>query len=229
MLEAIKQLDALLPFPVRGLDFDNDSAFMNEEVVSYCRSVGIEVTRSRAYKKNDQAHVEQKNGAVVRRLVGYGRLSGLPAAQTLTRLYAASRLHVNLFQPSFKLRSKTRIGAQVKKRYDGPKTPCDRALVDARLDPLCRRRLIAMRARVDPVALMAEIRAAQSNLGERIARRPSLCPPKRENCDVDRFAASLGAAWRGEARPPHQGKRPYVRRQPWPERTCAKHAERIRA
>lgn len=213
VLEAIKQLQALLPFPLKGLDFDNDSAFMNEEVVGYCRAAGVEVTRSRAYKKNDQAHVEQKNGAIVRRLVGYGRFSGLGAAQTLSRLYVASRLHVNMFQPSFKLISKTRIGAQVKKRYDGPQTPCDRALADPRLDPLCRRRLIAQRARVDPIALMAEIRAAQNDLGERVAHRPSLTLPKRAVCDVDRFAASLDAAWRAREIPPQRkGKRAYVRR-----------------
>jgi hypothetical protein len=229
VLEAIKQLQAVLPFPVKGLDFDNDSAFMNEDVVGYCRSLGIEVTRSRAYKKNDQAHVEQKNGAVVRRLVGYGRLSGLPAAQALSRLYAAARLHVNLFQPSFKLKSKTRIGAQVKKRYDGPKTPCDRALADPRLDPVSRRRIIAMRARVDPVSLMAEIRDVQSELGERIPHRPSLAP-KREHHDTDRIAAALGAAWRAGERPPNRkGKRAYVRVQPWPERACAKHTDQIAA
>ena len=81
---------------------------------------GLEVTRSRAYRKNDQAHVEQKNGAIVRRLVGYGRLEGLVAAKALARLYAAARLHTNLFQPSFKLKEKKRIGARVIKRYHPP-------------------------------------------------------------------------------------------------------------
>ena len=87
-----------------GADFDNDSAFMNDVVVPWCRKQKIEVTRSRAYKKNDQAFVEQKNGAVVRRLVGYGRFEGIDTARLLVRLYAASRLHTNFFQPSFKSR-----------------------------------------------------------------------------------------------------------------------------
>src|SRR6476619_3502312 len=65
------------------------------------RAQKIEVTRSRAYKKNDQAFVEQKNGAIVRRLVGYGRFEGIETARILVRLYAASRLHTNYFQPSF--------------------------------------------------------------------------------------------------------------------------------
>src|SRR5579863_9430785 len=73
VVEAIKRAQSLFPWLLRGVDFDNDSAFMNEVVVSWCRGQTLEVTRSRAYKKNDQAFVEQKNGAVVRRLIGYGR------------------------------------------------------------------------------------------------------------------------------------------------------------
>jgi len=88
-----------------------------------CRAQKIEVTRSRAYKKNDQAFVEQKNGAVVRRLVGYGRFEGVETARILVRLYAASRLHTNYFQPSFKLKDKRREGAKVIKRYYAPATP----------------------------------------------------------------------------------------------------------
>jgi hypothetical protein len=74
VVEALERLRATMPFPLRGLDTDNGSEFMNETVVQYCASHGIELTRSRPYRKNDQAWVEQKNGAVVRRLVGYGRL-----------------------------------------------------------------------------------------------------------------------------------------------------------
>jgi hypothetical protein len=70
-------------------------------------------TRSRPYRKNDQAWVEQKNGAVVRRLAGYGRLSGLNATATLERLYQSARLYVNFFQPSSKLAGKQRDGALV--------------------------------------------------------------------------------------------------------------------
>src|SRR5215471_5215350 len=87
-----------------------------------------EVTRSRAYKKNDQAFVEQKNGAVVRRLMGYGRFDGVEAARVITRLYASARLYVNFFQPSFKLKEKRREGSKVIKRYHAPLTPYERVL-----------------------------------------------------------------------------------------------------
>src|SRR6195256_3178338 len=126
VVRAMERAQNLFPWLIRGADFDNDSAFMNDVVVPWCRAQKIEVTRSRAYKKNDQAFVEQKNGAVVRRLVGYGRFDGGETTRVLERLYAASRLYVNFFQPSFKLRSKTRDGARVRKKYHPPATPCDR-------------------------------------------------------------------------------------------------------
>ncbi|MHC2345449.1 integrase catalytic domain-containing protein [Bradyrhizobium barranii] len=115
--EAINRAQSLFPWLLRGVDFDNDSAFMNDVVVPWCRQQKLEVTRSRAYKKNDQAFVEQKNGAVVRRLMGYGRFDGVETARMMGRLYAAARLYVNFFQPSFKLKEKRREGAKVIKRY----------------------------------------------------------------------------------------------------------------
>jgi hypothetical protein len=101
---------------------------VNDNMVRYCNANSIEFTRSRPYRKNDQAWVEQKNGAVVRRLVGYGRFEGIAATEALMRLYSASRLFVNFFQPSFKLAAKTRDGARIRKRYHAPATPCARLL-----------------------------------------------------------------------------------------------------
>src|SRR5690606_2953585 len=108
IVQAMDRVAADLPFAMLGVDTDNDSAFMNDTVFDYCKALGLEQTRSRAYKKNDQAWVEQKNGAIVRRLVGYGRLSGNNEPKALASLYAVSRLYINFFQPSFKLKSKTR-------------------------------------------------------------------------------------------------------------------------
>jgi hypothetical protein len=104
VVEGISAVAQRLPFALLGLDTDNDSAFMSATPQGFCQH-RIEWTRSRAYHKNDQAWVEQKNGAVVRRLAGYGRLSGLAAAGALRRLYESARLYVNFFQPSFKLAS----------------------------------------------------------------------------------------------------------------------------
>ena len=171
VVEAIKRAQSLFPWLLRGVDFDNDSAFMNEVVVPWCRGQKLAVTRSRAYKKNDQAFVEQKNGAVVRRLMGYGRLDGVETARVMGRLYAAARLYVNFFQPSFKLKEKRREGAKVIKRYHEPSTPYERALAHPMVAEAVKERLRAQYRTLDPVALLAEIRAAQEELGNRIDRR----------------------------------------------------------
>ncbi len=112
VVEAMVRAQSLFPWLVRGADFDNDSAFMNDVVVPWCRSQQIEVTRSRAYKKNDQAFVEQKNGAVVRRLVGYGRFEGIETARILVRLYAASPTAHKLLPAVIQAKGKTARGCE---------------------------------------------------------------------------------------------------------------------
>jgi hypothetical protein len=121
--EAVDGLRASLPFRLAGLDVDNGAEFLNDTLLRYCLAHGIEFTRSRPYHKNDQAWIEQKNGSVVRRFVGYHRLQGQAATAALVRLYGASRLFVNFFQPSFKLKEKLRVGARTIKRYYAPETP----------------------------------------------------------------------------------------------------------
>jgi hypothetical protein len=102
-VETLERIRIGLPFALRAVDLDNVSDFVNDRLIEYCLSHGIELTRSRPYRKNYQAWVEQKNGAIVRKLLGYRRFEGLAAARAITRLYGASRLFVNFFQPSFKL------------------------------------------------------------------------------------------------------------------------------
>ena len=219
VVEALERAQNLFPWPVRGLDFDNDTAFMNDTVVSWCRSHNVEVTRSRAYKKNDQAFVEQKNGAIVRRLVGYGRFEGIDAARSLARLFAAARLHINFFQPSFKLKEKHREGAKVIKRYLPPATPYERALAHPSLDEAFKRRLREIYCTLDPVALLAQMRDAQNELGKRVDQRAgkpvmTVVPMQSE---LAAFARELGDGWKqGEQRVIH--RRRYVRRKPVPRR-----------
>jgi hypothetical protein len=218
VVEAIKRAQSLFPWLLRGADFDNDSTFMNDVVVPWCRAQKIEVTRSRAYKKNDQAFVEQKNGAVVRRLVGYGRFEGVETAQIMARLYAAARLYVNFFQPSFKLKEKRREGAKVIKRYHDPATPFARALAHPKVTRAVKARLRDMHCTLDPVALLAEMRAAQAELGERIDRRPGKMPARLPAplpaADAAIFAKTLGKSTKaGESRGTHRRpKRKYIRR-----------------
>lgn len=205
IVEALSKVAGELPFAMRGVDTDNDSAFMTQTVFDYCKARGLEQTRSRAYKKNDQAWVEQKNGAIVRRLVGYGRLSGLVATNALAKLYTSSRLYVNFFQPSFKLKSKTRDGARVSKKYHAPATPCDRLLaLDSVSEPI-KAALRRQFHQLDPVLLLKDIRAAQQVLSDFVARGPAEAAPGSAKTDVTTFLATLSTAWKaGEVRPTHR-------------------------
>ena len=100
---ALERIRIGLPCALRALDVDNASEFVNDNLIEYCLSHGIELTRSRPYRKNEQAWIEQKNGAIARKLLGYRRFQGIAAAKAITRLYGASRLFANFFQASFKL------------------------------------------------------------------------------------------------------------------------------
>ena len=205
VIEALDKAATDLPFAMLGVDSDNDSAFMNQTVFDYCKGLGIEQTRSRAYKKNDQAWVEQKNGAIVRRLVGYGRLSGVEATKALAKLYASSRLYINFFQPSFKLKSKTRDGAYVHKVYFTPATPCDRLHAHGSVLPAMKEKLQAQFKELDPVRLLQEIRLAQKTLSELAAHGVCTAQAPAGGDDVTTFMASLTTAWKdGEVRPTHR-------------------------
>jgi hypothetical protein len=195
VIEAMRHIQSLFPWLLRGVDFDNDSAFMNDVVVPWCREQKLEVTRSRAYKKNDQAFVEQKNGAVVRRLMGYGRFDGVETARVMARLYATARLYINFFQPSFKLKEKRREGAKVIKRYHAPSTPYERALADPKVPGAIKQRLREQYRALDPVALLTEMRAVQDELGNRVdcrAGNTTLRPVQSSAPDPGAFAKTLG-------------------------------------
>ena len=125
---AVHEVVKLLPFPLVGLDSDNGSEFINQHLFAYCKRKEITFTRSRPYRKNDSAHVEQKNWSVVRRLIGYGRYTTRESLKLLQRVYSLTRQYINYFQPVMKLRSKTRRGAKVHKTYDRARTPYQRLL-----------------------------------------------------------------------------------------------------
>lgn len=205
VIEAFEKVTAELPFAMLGIDSDNDSTFMSQAVFDYCKGRGLEQTRSRPYKKNDQAWVEQKNGAIVRRLVGYGRLSGREATKALAQLYESSRLYINFFQPSFKLKSKTRDGARVHKVYFTPATPCERLVAHSGVEPAIKEKLTAQFKRLDPVRLLQEIRSAQQTLSEIAAHGVPTEVKTRSAADVATFLQSLSSAWtEGEVRPTHR-------------------------
>jgi hypothetical protein len=161
---AVHYVRARLPVPLVGLDSDNGSEFINHRLYTWCQREGITFTRSRAYKKNDGAHVEQKNGAVVRRLVGYDRFASRAAYAQLARVYQLARLHVNFFQPVDKLVTKTRQGAHVERVYDRAQTPYQRLCAAGVLSPEKRHELETLYQRLNPLQLRRDLEAALERL-----------------------------------------------------------------
>ena len=154
---AVHRVSQRLPFPLLGLDSDNGGEFINHHLYDYCQRHGITFTRSRPYKKNDSAHVEQKNWTVVRRLIGYDRYSSKAAFEQLGRVYQHLRLYTNFFQPTMKLKHKTRQGAKVHKVYDEARTPYRRLLESAVVTPERRQTLDRLYRSLNPVRLLEQI------------------------------------------------------------------------
>ena len=154
---AIHHIGQNLPFPLLGLDSDNGSEFINHHLYAYCQQKSITFTRARPYKKNDNAHIEQKNWSVVRRLVGYDRYQSPEALAQLNRLYPLVERYVNFFQPVMQLKEKHRQGARVRKVYDAPRTPYRRLLEQGVLSPDQQLRLERDYQKTNPVKLLKDI------------------------------------------------------------------------
>ena len=209
--EVMTALCVALPCPLLGFDTDNDSVFMNETIKGWCDAAQVVFTRSRPYRKNDQAHVEQKNGAIVRRMVGYRRYAGIVAAKELAHLYSRMRLYVNFFQPSFKLIEKTRDGARVTKRYHPPLTPFQRVQAHPAIAQATKDALTAQFSDLDPVRLLHEIRQSQARLTALADATPTVDGDDAK-ADVEAFLHGLRNAWKeGEIRPTSRKKPPIPR------------------
>lgn len=158
--QTITEIEQRLPFPLCGLDPDNGSEFINWHLKDWCdaHTPPIELTRSRAYKKNDNAHIEQKNGAITRRFIGYRRIETVEQIALLNQLYAGPlRLYVNFFQPSMKLLKKERVGSRYRRVYDTPQTPYKRIMGLESIDQGIKHELSAVYATLNPLKLKQEI------------------------------------------------------------------------
>ena len=155
--QAILVLRQQLPFPILGLDSDNGSEFINNTLYRYCLDEQITFTRSRPYRKNDQAHVEQKNWSVVRHTIGYDRLETADELELLKSIYEDLRLYVNFFQPVLKLVGKEQVNGKTIKRYDQPATPFRRVLASGLISPERKANLINLYVHLNPVTLRNSI------------------------------------------------------------------------
>jgi hypothetical protein len=156
---ALDEMRQALPFDLLGIDSDNGSEFINEHLWRYCQTKPkIQFTRGRPYKKNDNAHVEQKNWTHVRKLLGYLRYDTQQAVDIINDLYKNElRYFQNFFQPSVKLKKKVRIGSRLTRRYDEPKTPLERVEASPCADQHKLACLKALRDKLDPFILSQTI------------------------------------------------------------------------
>jgi len=176
VVKALDEIRRSLPFSLRGIDSDNGSEFINYHLYRYCQTRRIQFTRGRPYKKDDNAHIEQKNWTHVRRILGWDRYDTPQQLQAINALYQNElRLMMNLFQPSVKLLKKERVGPRLRRRYDAPKTPLDRLVetYTGRALPLAVQRLAALRERLDPFVLSRTIDTVLQAL-ERLRRGDGL-------------------------------------------------------
>ncbi len=158
VVNALTEMAHDFPFKIKGLDSDNGSEFINWHVYRYCKKNKIQPFRGRPYKKDDNAHIEQKNWTHVRKLMGWDRYDTQEAVEAMNDLYRNEmHLFMNLFMPSIKLLRKERIGSKLKRVYEKPKTPFERVVESKQSDPEKIQALNKLKDRLDPFSLAQTI------------------------------------------------------------------------
>jgi hypothetical protein len=166
------EIQKRLPIPLKGIDFDSGSEFVNDVIWQFCQEMKLTISKSRPYTKNDNAHIEQKNWTNVRRVIGYLRFETEEERELLNDLYRHElRLYINFFLPSGKLISKQRVGSKVKRIYDKPKTPYHRILERNDVDPANKRKLRAIYDELNPFELKRRIDDKLAKLVSLIQRK----------------------------------------------------------
>jgi hypothetical protein len=157
VFEALQTARRRLPFPLLGIDSDNGSEFINDELLRYCVQEELTFTRGRPGHKNDNPHVEQKNWTAVRRFVGDLRYDTPQHLQLLNQLYGVLHFYLNFFIPVMKLKEKVRKGSKVKRVYDKPQTPYARVLASPQVSAKVKAQLRATYTHLNVVELKRHI------------------------------------------------------------------------
>lgn len=163
-IESFEELEKRFPFKILGIDSDNDALFINWHFLRMCKDRKITFTRSRAYKKNDQAHIEQKNFSTVRKIIGYQRLETKEQLLILNQIYKLLSDYLNFFIPTFKLVRKEHVGSRIRRIYDKPKTPYQRVLEHPKIDDKIKHALREKYITINPVAILRRINRLTNKL-----------------------------------------------------------------
>src|SRR5258708_4159167 len=190
VIAALKRAQHLLPFAMQGIDTDNGSEFINVELLTFCEQEQLTFTRGRPRHSNDQCYVEQKNGQIVRQVVGYDRFVGELAYRQLTELYRALRLYVNCFQPSMKLQTKQREGSKVRRTYDEAQTPLQRLIASGELSAVKLQELERVTQALYPLRLLHQLEHLQKALWQH-AIAPSLSNERTPPASTLSFSVQL--------------------------------------
>ncbi len=183
--QAMEEMEEAFPFKILGIDSDNGSEFINYHLYRRCQQRQIQFTRGRPYKKDDNAHIEQKNWTHVRKLMGWDRYDRQEAIEAMNDLYRNDlRLFMNLFMPSMKLLRKERIGSRLKKVYDEPQTPFKRVVASQKGNPRKIADLRRLQDSLDPFELAESIEKklehiwnlAHHQLSPTVSERPKAEP-----------------------------------------------------
>ena len=174
--EGLDNIRQRLPFRMREIHPDNDTGLINDLLWSYCQKARIKMSRSRPYKKNDNAWVEQRNWTHVRKVVGYRRMDATGELMILRQLYGWVTLYKNFFQPSMKLKEKLRVAGKIHRKYDEPKTLYQRLMESGQVSAAARKRLEAQYASLSVAELRRRIEELQTKLFERLEQKDDLKP-----------------------------------------------------
>jgi len=180
--KALEDMEKYFPFKILGIDSDNGSEFINYHLSKRCERQGIQFTRGRPYKKDDNAHIEQKNWTHVRKIMGWNRYDTQEAVEAMNDLYQNElRLFMNLFMPSMKQVEKERIGSKPKRKHDNPLTPLDRLIASGEGDPIKVTILKRLREQTDPFELSKSIEKKLLAIYNKANHRQSPKPSPADN------------------------------------------------
>ena len=188
--EGMEEVRKRAPFRIREIHPDNDSGLINELLWQYCKNAGIKMSRSRPYKKNDNAWVEQRNWTHVRKVVGYQRFDTTAEMTVLRELYGRLRLYKNFFQPTMKLQSKERVSGKICRKYDVPRTPYQRLLDSGQLSRGAAKELRRTYDSLNVAELRRQIESLRNRLFELVEGKNATVPRPRRG----KLLLSIGAA-----------------------------------
>ncbi len=199
-MAALEAITKVMPFPVVGVDSDNGSEFINHTLLAWCQKREITFTRSRPGHSNDGAHVEQKNWAIVRTVVGYHRYDTRAELLLLNEIWVLQSQMTNYFSPQQKLVSKVRDGAKITKRYDPPTTPATRAARHEAVTAEDKKTMADVYPTLNPAAIQRKIQALTAQLlaltiaKVRATPKPPASAPNRRASAADPTTPATRAA-----------------------------------